>query len=234
MTDPLSKSSTHVMSTDSEHFDRDVFEASHQTPIVVDFWAPWCAPCRLLTPVMENLAATYEGRFILVKANTDEVAEAAGRFNVQGIPAVFAVVDGEIVEMFSGALPEDHIRRWLDRILVTRSLAQARRLEATSAAAAEASYRELVANSPQEAAPRIGLARTLQAQERRDDCAEAIAALEQRGFLEPEAEAIKSCARIAADAKRRSRRVATYHGCRTKQWATATSIRGGPGRCATI
>ena len=71
MTDPFSKSSTHVMSTNSEHFDRDVFEASHQTPIVVDFSASWCAPCRLLTPVMENLAATYEGRFLLVKVNTD-------------------------------------------------------------------------------------------------------------------------------------------------------------------
>ena len=159
MTESSSNANSWILNATRESFERDVFVSSHRTPVVVDFWAPWCAPCRMLTPVLENLAASYEGDLLLVKANCDELPEAASRFNVQGIPAVFAVVDGEIVDMFNGALPEGQLRQWFDRVQAIGSLAEARRLEADSPAAAESKYRVLAARSPNDAAARIGLVR---------------------------------------------------------------------------
>ena len=104
MSDSENDSSPWVMATSDDSFDKDVFERSFETAVVVDFWADWCAPCRLLGPVLEKLAAEYDGGFVLVKANTEEVPQAAAKFRVDGIPAVFAVCDGEVVEAFQGAL----------------------------------------------------------------------------------------------------------------------------------
>jgi putative thioredoxin len=186
-----------VTATTPESFDTDVFERSHETTVVLDFWAEWCAPCRMLGPVLEKLAEAYEGRFVLVKANTDEVSEAAARFQVQGIPAVFAVCDGEVVDAFQGALPEAEIRLWLDRVLTGSILAEARRLEETAPAAAEAKYRGILVETPNHAEAQIGLARTLLAHEHIEECRSLIAKLEERGFLEPEAEKIKSALELS-------------------------------------
>jgi putative thioredoxin len=184
--------SSWIINTTPETFEKDVFERSHEAPVVVDFWAAWCAPCRALAPTLEALATEFDGKFILVKANTEEVPEAAAKFNVQGIPAVYAVIGGEVVDFFTGALPEAQIRGWLDRLFTVNTFFEAKRLEESAPAAAEAKYRALAEQAPNNSEFQIGLARTLFAQDRFEDCQHIISELEKRGFLEPEAEKVKA------------------------------------------
>ena len=109
--------SSYCIDVNASNFDRVVIEGSKAAPVIVDFWAPWCAPCRALTPVLEKLAAEYQGRFTLAKVNSDENQEVAAQFGVRGIPNVKAVVNGELVDEFSGALPEPLVREFLDRVI---------------------------------------------------------------------------------------------------------------------
>lgn len=98
-------------------FEEKVVAASHQQPVVIDFWAPWCAPCKVLKPILEKLAAEYGGKFHLAKVNSDENPELSAKYGVRGIPAVKAMVDGRIVDEFTGALPEGQVRAWLDKLI---------------------------------------------------------------------------------------------------------------------
>ena len=98
-------------------FQENVIAASQRIPVLVDFWAEWCAPCRTLKPILEKLAAEYGGRFLLAKLNSDQNQELAARFGVRGIPNVKAFVNGQMVDEFTGALPEAQIRAFIDRLL---------------------------------------------------------------------------------------------------------------------
>jgi putative thioredoxin len=98
-------------------FEEQVVAASFKHPVVIDFWAPWCAPCKVLKPILEKLADEYDGKFKLAKVNSDENQEIAARYAVRGIPSVKAMVDGQIVNEFTGALPESSVREWLDKII---------------------------------------------------------------------------------------------------------------------
>lgn len=98
-------------------FEEQVVAASDKQPVVIDFWAPWCAPCKSLKPLLEKLAAEYGGKFLLAKVNSDENQELSAKYGVRGIPAVKAMVNGKIVDEFTGALPEGEVRAWLEKII---------------------------------------------------------------------------------------------------------------------
>jgi putative thioredoxin len=109
--------SEHALDVGLADFPQHVLEESKQRPVVVDFWAPWCGPCKSLKPVLEKLAAEYGGKFLLAKINSDDNQELATQYGVRGIPSVKAFINGEQVDEFSGALPESEVRAFLDRLI---------------------------------------------------------------------------------------------------------------------
>jgi putative thioredoxin len=109
--------SLHAYDVSASDFQEKVIEASHRVPVIVDFWAPWCEPCKILKPILEKLAQEYQGRFILAKLNSDENQGLALRYGVRGIPNIKAFVAGEVVDEFTGALPESGVREFLDGLL---------------------------------------------------------------------------------------------------------------------
>ena len=103
----------------SADFNEVVVQGSQQAPVLVDFWAPWCGPCRALTPVLEKLADEYQGKFQLVKVNSDENLDLAREYGIRSIPNVKAFVNGQVVDEFLGALPESAVREFIDHVIPT-------------------------------------------------------------------------------------------------------------------
>lgn len=128
----------------AETFQREVIEASRSTPVVVDFWAPWCGPCRVLKPILEKVAAEYAGRFKLAKVNSDENQELAAAYGVRSIPDVMAFVGGQPVSHFLGAIPESQVRAFIDSLIPSPSeIERARAAELREAGDKEAAVEAL-------------------------------------------------------------------------------------------
>lgn len=113
-----------IKDSDAKAFMVDVIEASKKVPVLVDFWAPWCGPCKQLTPLLEKVVTQAKGKVRLVKINVDENQQIAAQMRVQSIPAVFAFVDGQPIDGFMGALPEGQIRQFIEKLGSKGSLAE--------------------------------------------------------------------------------------------------------------
>lgn len=130
-------------------FEREVLETSKTVPVVVDFWAPWCGPCRALTPIIEKVAADYAGRAKLVKVNSDENPELSAAFGIRSIPNVIGFKNGRAAAQFMGAVPEAQVRAFFDKLVPsTGDLALARAEELFAAQRYEEAERELANVTP--------------------------------------------------------------------------------------
>jgi putative thioredoxin len=179
-------------------FESEVLEASRALPVVVDFWAPWCAPCRALQPVLEKLAAEHDGEFVLAKMNTDENPGTAARFGIRGIPAVKAFRDGKVAAEFTGAVPESAARTFLTQILPAAG-EKLRRAAAAALAGGDADAAEALLRDALEAEPGLHAARVDLAELRvaRDAWADAEAALSPVPEHERDERAQRLASRIA-------------------------------------
>lgn len=143
--------STYVIDANEADFERVVLENSKQMPVVVDFWAPWCGPCRTLGPTLERLAHEGNGSWLLVKVNVDDNQRLSQSFGVQGIPAVKAFKNGKIIEQFTGALPESQIKAWLKKFVADQGavvLQQLNELANTDPQSARQAYAALLSEQP--------------------------------------------------------------------------------------
>ena len=154
-----------MIDTRQEKFEQDVLQPSRHMPVVVDFWAPWCGPCRALGPVLEKVERDYDGKFRLVKVNSDQNPELAQRYRVRSIPYVVAFVDGKAHDAFVGALSERDVRAFVDRLLPNPSELErrkaARLLAAGDVKGGVSALRAAIALNPANDIARLDLADAL-------------------------------------------------------------------------
>lgn len=179
-----------VKDTDTAGFRADVLEASLKQPVIVDFWAPWCGPCKTLGPALEKAVKAARGKVRMVKINIDDNQQLAAQLRIQSIPTVYAFFQGQPVDAFQGAVPESQIKQFIERLVqmaggsddqgdpIAEALAQAEEmLGAGEADTAAAIFQQVIQADPENPAAIGGYARSLIAAGRLDDAAQVIAGL---------------------------------------------------------
>ncbi len=155
----------YVIDVTEQTFNTEVIERSKSVPVVVDFWAEWCGPCRMLGPTLEKLANEYNGQFILAKVDVDQNPQISAQYYVQGIPAVKAFKEGKVADEFTGALPELQVRDFIDKLAPSEAellTKQAFDWEVNGKPAiAETNYREALAKKADYYTAKVGLGRVL-------------------------------------------------------------------------
>jgi putative thioredoxin len=169
---PGSEASTVVFDVTEQEFPQRVLERSREIPVVVDFWAEWCAPCRQLGPALERAATAREGRVELAKLDVDQAPRLSEAFGIQGIPAVKAFKDGRVAAEFTGAIPPAEVERFFDGLVPSDAELQA---QAAIEAGDETALREALSANPKDATLAAALGRLLLA---RGDADDALALLE--------------------------------------------------------
>lgn len=170
-------SSEWIFAVTTSDFQAKVIDKSRDVPVIVDFWAPWCGPCRALAPLLEKLVNERKGEVLLAKVNTDEEQTLAMDFRIEGIPAVIAFRGGKAVLDFVGLLPEAQLRQFIERILPTeaeREAKEASGLESKDPAQAEKMYRDALAQDRNQESAIVGLARILISQGKLDEASELL------------------------------------------------------------
>ena len=190
--------SNFVKDVDAANFPQEVLQRSREVPVVVDFWAAWCQPCQILGPILERVAADANGAFELVKVDTDANQDIAAQYGVQGIPTVVAFRDGAVADTFTGVLPEEAVRAWIEGILPTEldlMVDQARTAQLSDdGVTAEHILRQVLEHKPDHSEAGTSLASLL------IDRGETDEALIVLGKLVPDAEVdrLQSAARLKA------------------------------------
>jgi putative thioredoxin len=157
--------SENIIDVDEATFESEVVLRSHELPVIVDFWAPWCGPCTVLSPLLERIAIEAGGAFRLAKINVDQSPNLAIRYGVQGIPAVKALHEGKVVAEFVGAQPEPVVRRFIERLVPSEAdiaVNAAQSLLATRHwSDAESAFREIIAEDETNSTAALGMVKSL-------------------------------------------------------------------------
>ncbi|MCY4392855.1 MAG: thioredoxin [Chloroflexi bacterium] len=167
-----------VLEVTDETFSEAVIDESNNRPVVVDFWAEWCGPCRVLSPIIEAVAAEFGDDVLLAKLDTDRNPQTSATYGIQAIPSVKAFVDGEVANEFAGALPEEHVRAFFAQLVTTPSEMAAAEAEEMAAsgdlAGAEARYNEMLEEDAENADALTGLAAILLERDDREGAEELL------------------------------------------------------------
>ncbi len=187
----MTHKTVHIETT-SDTFDQDVFEASLSKIVIVDFYADWCQPCRMLDPVLKDVVSARSDQFTLVKANTERLPDHAQAFSVSSIPVLFAVAEKTVIDRVEGLLTQRQLEEWLDSLTAQLQIVKAAQLEENDPVAAAQIYKAALRGNPKDDGLKILLVRALLKSGDSTEAAKLLSELERRGFLEPEAQKLKS------------------------------------------